>query len=622
MSVKMTAALLLLQLSGFFGSGNAGKVLVWPMEYSHWLNLRIILDELVKKGHEVTVLRPSSSLSYEVDNTSAIEFETYPSSYSTADVKELFMESIRKQIYEMSKKSFWIYFLMLQDVVWLYSDYFESLCKDVVFNKDLMTKLQNSSFDVIVADPFIPCGDLLAEILKVPLVYSLRFFPGSTHEKYSGRLPLPPSYVPPAMSQLSDRLTFTERVQNLIYVFYFDFWFQTFNEKKWNQFYSEVLVADPFVPCGDLLAEILKIPLVYSLRFFPGSTYEKYSGGLPLPPSYVPVAMSELSDRMTFIERVQNLIYVLAFDFWFQIFNEKNWNQLYSEVLGRPTTLSEMMGKADIWLIRTYWDLEFPHPVLPNFDYVGGLHCKPAKPLPKEIEDFVQSSREHGVVVFSLGSMVGTLTEERANMIAAGLAQIPQKVLWRFEGKKPDTLGSNTRLYKWIPQNDLLGHPKTRAFITHGGTNGIYEAIYHGIPVVGIPLFGDQFDNVVHMKTKGAGVQVNFLTMSSTDLLHAVKTVINDPSYKENAMRLSRIHHDQPVKPLDRAVFWIEYVMRHKGAKHLRVAAHDLTWYQYHSLDVLGFLLACVLTVMFVITKCCLFCCQRFTKSGKKKKRE
>ncbi|XP_042113522.1 UDP-glucuronosyltransferase 2B31-like isoform X2 [Peromyscus maniculatus bairdii] len=280
------------------------------------------------------------------------------------------------------------------------------------------------------------------------------------------------------------------------------------------------------------------------------------------------------------------------------------------------------MGKADIWLIRTYWDLEFPHPLLPNFDYVGGLHCRPAKPLPKEIEDFVQSSGEHGVVVFSLGSMVGTLTEERANMIAAGLAQIPQKVLWRFESKKPDTLGPNTRLYKWIPQNDLLGHPKTRAFITHGGTNGIYEAIYHGIPVVGIPLFGDQYDNVVRMKTKGAGVRLDFLTMSSTDLVDAVKTVTNDPSYKENAMRLSRIHHDQPMKPLDRAVFWVEYVMRHKGAKHLRVAAHDLTWFQYHSLDVLGFLFTCVLTVMLIMMKCCLFCCQKFSKAGEKKKRE
>ncbi|XP_073898176.1 UDP-glucuronosyltransferase 2B17-like isoform X2 [Castor canadensis] len=291
-----------------------------------------------------------------------------------------------------------------------------------------------------------------------------------------------------------------------------------------------------------------------------------------------------------------------------------------STLPGRPTTLSETMGKVDIWLIRTYWDVEFPRPMLPNFDFVGGLHCKPARPLPKEMEDFVQSSEENGVVVFSLGSMISNMTEERANMIASAFAQIPQKVVWRYDGKKPDTLGPNTQLYKWIPQNDLLGHPKTKAFITHGGTNGIYEAIYHGIPMVGIPLFADQYDNIVHMQAKGAAVRVDFTTMSSTDLLNALKTVIDDPSYKENAMKLSRIHHDQPIKPLDRAIFWIEFVMRHKGAKHLRVAAHNLSWFQYHSLDVIGFLLACVATVMFIITKCCLFCCRKFFKTGKKKR--
>ncbi|XP_037385562.1 UDP-glucuronosyltransferase 2B4-like isoform X3 [Talpa occidentalis] len=328
----------------------------------------------------------------------------------------------------------------------------------------------------------------------------------------------------------------------------------------------------------------------------------------------------KLSDQMTFMERVKNMIYVLYFDFWFQGINHRKWNEFYSEILGRPTTLAETMGKAEMWLIRTYWDFEFPRPFLPNFEFVGGLHCKPAKPLPKEMEEFAQSSGENGIVVFTLGSMVSNMPEDRANAIASALAQIPQKVLWRFDGKRPDTLGANTRLYKWIPQNDLLGHPKTKAFITHGGTNGIYEAIYHGVPMVGIPLFADQPDNIAHMMAKGAAVRVDFDKLSSTDLLNALKKVINDPSYKENVMKLSRIQHDQPMKPLDRAVFWIEFVMRNKGAKHLRPASHDLTWVQYHSLDVIGFLLACVATAVYVITKCCLFCYQKFVKTRKNKR--
>lgn len=87
-------------------------------------------------------------------------------------------------------------------------------------------------------------------------------------------------------------------------------------------------------------------------------------------------------------------------------------------------------------------------------------------------------------------------------------------------------------------------------------------------------------------------------------------------------MWLSTIQHDQPVKPLDRAVFWIEFVMRHKGAKHLRPAAHDLTWYQYHSLDVIGFLLACVATAAFALTRGCLFCCRKLANAGEKAKRQ
>ncbi|XP_069313535.1 UDP-glucuronosyltransferase 2B4-like isoform X2 [Eulemur rufifrons] len=530
MALRWTSLLLLMQLSGYFSSGTCGKVLVWPTEYSHWMNMKTILDELVQRGHEVTVLASSASVVIDPSNTSAIKFEVYPTSLSKDDFDGSLMQLVHRAIYDLPKDTFWSHVSQIEEIMWEFSEVMRKLCKDAVLNKKLMTKLQESKFDVVFAD------------------------------------------------------------------------------------------AVGF--CADILAEILKTPLVYSLRFSAGHTFEKHSGGLLFPPSYVPVVMSELSDKMSFMERVKNMIYVLYYDFWFQGYDVKKWDQLYLEVLGRSTTFYETMKKADMWLIRNYWDFDFPRPYLPNFHLIGGHHCKPAKSLPKEMEDFVQSSGENGVVVFSLGSMISNMTEERANVIASALAQIPQKVLWRFDGKKPDTLGPNTRLYKWLPQNDLLGRPKTKAFITHGGANGIYEAIYHGVPMVGIPLFADQPDNIAHMKAKGAAVRVDFNTMSSTDLLNALKTVINDPMYKENAMKLSRIHHDQPMKPLDRAVFWIEFVMRHKGAKHLRVAAHDLTWFQYHSLDVIGFLLACVVTATFIITKCCLFIWRMFATAGKKEKRE
>ncbi|XP_037385560.1 UDP-glucuronosyltransferase 2B4-like isoform X2 [Talpa occidentalis] len=444
MSMKWTSALLLLQLACYFSSGSCGKVLVWPTGYSHWMNIQTILDELVERGHEVVVVTSSAFIVTIPNQPSAIKFEIYHTSISKSEFESLVKNILDDYTYDMPKDSYWSYSVKSQDILWKYFDVLQQFCADAVKNKRLMKKLQESRFDLILADAVGPCG--------------------------------------------------------------------------------------------------------------------------------------------------------------------------------RPTTLAETMGKAEMWLIRTYWDFEFPRPFLPNFEFVGGLHCKPAKPLPKEMEEFAQSSGENGIVVFTLGSMVSNMPEDRANAIASALAQIPQKVLWRFDGKRPDTLGANTRLYKWIPQNDLLGHPKTKAFITHGGTNGIYEAIYHGVPMVGIPLFADQPDNIAHMMAKGAAVRVDFDKLSSTDLLNALKKVINDPSYKENVMKLSRIQHDQPMKPLDRAVFWIEFVMRNKGAKHLRPASHDLTWVQYHSLDVIGFLLACVATAVYVITKCCLFCYQKFVKTRKNKR--
>lgn len=101
----------------------------------------------------------------------------------------------------------------------------------------------------------------------------------------------------------------------------------------------------------------------------------------------------------------------------------------------------------------------------------------------------MQSSANHGVIIMSLGTFVPTLPDDLANEIATAFAKLPQKVPWSYRGPKPSTLGNNTLLVDWMPQKDFLGHPNVKLFVAYGGTNGNQEAIYHRVPVVGLPLF-------------------------------------------------------------------------------------------------------------------------------------
>ncbi|PWA29053.1 hypothetical protein CCH79_00006245 [Gambusia affinis] len=124
-----------------------------------------------------------------------------------------------------------------------------------------------------------------------------------------------------------------------------------------------------------------------------------------------------------------------------------------------------------------------------------------------------------------------------------------------------------------------------------GGTNGVQEALCHGVPVVGFPLVFDQYDNLLRLQEKGGAKILTFRAVDKDDgFLKAMQEVLNESSYRQNMQRLSRLHRDQPMKPIDTALFWIEYVIRHKGAGHLKAQSNRMPWYVYHSVDVVLFL--------------------------------
>lgn len=62
---------------------------------------------------------------------------------------------------------------------------------------------------------------------------------------------------------------------------------------------------------------------------------------------------------------------------------------------------------------------------------------------------------------------------------------------------------------------------------------------------------------------------------------------------------MSNRFRDVPMGPLDLAKYWVEYVVRHKGAPQLRSAGQDLSLVAYHNLDVFFFLI-CVIGCAFI----------------------
>ena len=71
--------------------------------------------------------------------------------------------------------------------------------------------------------------------------------------------------------------------------------------------------------------------------------------------------------------------------------------------------------------------------------------------------------------------------------------------------------------------------------------------------------------------------------------------------YSKNMKTLSTIFKDRPLSAMDTAIYWIEYVIRHKGAYHLRSPAADMHFYEYLLLDVILFVIFIIFSLTIVI---------------------
>lgn len=106
------------------------------------------------------------------------------------------------------------------------------------------------------------------------------------------------------------------------------------------------------------------------------------------------------------------------------------------------------------------------------------------------MDKFISSGKK-GSILMSLGTNIKSnqLGDKLLTQIIKTFAALPEyNFLWKFESEEKDLpikLSKNVMIGKFLPQNDILAHPKIVGFISHAGLLSTHEALYHGVPVVG-----------------------------------------------------------------------------------------------------------------------------------------
>uniref|UniRef100_A0A1B6CCZ4 UDP-glucuronosyltransferase n=1 Tax=Clastoptera arizonana TaxID=38151 RepID=A0A1B6CCZ4_9HEMI len=380
---------------------------------------------------------------------------------------------------------------------------------------------------------------------------------------------------------------------------------------------TELFLSDMFLP----LADKFRAPLIMMCSS-EVPTYGSSRLGMPDNPSFIVNFHNNHinSIPMGLADRVWNTIDVLLVKLTYKYMFTENDEVVSRKYLGEVASVSEMMNRISLVLVNTHFSVNIVRPLPPQVVEIGGIHIKSHKPLPQDIKKFLDES-EHGVVYFSLGSIANgsSMSDSSRKAFCNVFSKLPQRVLWKWEVDDMPEKPANVMLVKWAPQRDVLAHPNVKLFISHGGLLGTMEAVHCGVPILGIPLFGDQRHNILQLQSVGFALKVDLANINEEVVSSAVNVMLNDPKYQNKAKELSRIFRDRPLSPLDTAVYWTEYVMKHKGAHHLRSAAVGMPWYQYFLLDVIGVLLLGIVSVIgLIIYTVKLVCSQLFTKTKMK----
>lgn len=290
-------------------------------------------------------------------------------------------------------------------------------------------------------------------------------------------------------------------------------------------------------------------------------------------------------------------------------------------------TITKSVAESAFIFINSEEHVEFITPTTPKIIRIPNIGDSKPKPLTGRIAEIVESPKTHAIVLFSFGSVLRAcyMPAKAKTAFIEAFTEFPDVTFfWKYEKPEDGTAAnvSNIVIDKWLPQRDLLHHPKIRAFITHGGQNSLNEAAAAGVPLIGVPAFADQHKNVKLLEYRGIGFGLNLKTITKEIIVEALEEILANDNYKTKAQLLSRMIKARPLSTKDLFIKHVEFAAEFGDTGTLTAEGANQSSIVLYSIDVIGFFLVVFIVFIFSAKWILLFLLSRAKSLLLKSKKE
>ncbi|XP_050682127.1 UDP-glycosyltransferase UGT5-like [Leptidea sinapis] len=310
----------------------------------------------------------------------------------------------------------------------------------------------------------------------------------------------------------------------------------------------------------------------------------------PLQLATVVSEFLDVEDPTSFWSRLRN-VYFAVYEFvWWKYWYLEKQETLVKKYIPdvKDFSLYDIQKNFSVMLINSHFSYDVPAAYLPNIIEIGGIHLTQSYGSPpKDLQKLLDGS-EAGIIYVNFGSNVRSaeMPLEKRDAFLNVFRTLKQMVLWKWENESIVNKPDNLITQPWFPQREILAHKNVKLFISHGGLIGTQEAIYNGIPIIGVPIYADQLNNLLLVEQHGFGKVLRYNDINEHNLKTVVNEVLNNDCYKKNAEIVSARFKDRPMTPLETAIFWLEYTIRHRGSDFIKNPAINLSWFAFTMIDV------------------------------------